>query len=210
MVMDIKELKRQHFVRKEEIKRRLEEFKRVQKKPDKEIFAELAFCVLTPQSKAFNCWNAVLELQKTGLLYNGKHSEIGKVLQKKVRFHNNKAKYIVENRKLFVNGLKEKIFSEKDNRALRKHLVENVRGYGYKEASHFLRNIGFRDLAILDRHILKHLVNLRVIEEVPKSLTEKRYMEIEQKFLEFSEKIGIPIDELDLLFWSSETGEVFK
>ena len=57
---------------------------------------------------------------------------------------------------------------------------------------------------------MKHLVNLRVIEEVPKSLTEKRYMEIEQKFLEFSEKIGIPIDELDLFFWSSEAGEVFK
>ena len=82
---------------------------------------------------------------------------------------------------------------------------------GYKEASHFLRNIGFGDdIAILDRHILKHLVGNKVIPEVPKSLTGKKYLEIEQKMKEFANSTGIPFGHLDLVWWSEETGEIFK
>ena len=86
-----------------------------------------------------------------------------------------------------------------------------MKGLGYKEASHFLRNIGVGlDLAILDRHIIKNLKRYGVIEEVPKSLTPKKYLEIEEKMKEFARRIDIPMPELDLLFWSMETGEVFK
>lgn len=84
-------------------------------------------------------------------------------------------------------------------------------GFGMKEASHFMRNIGlFEDIAILDRHILKNLIEYDVISEIPKTLTVKIYLEIEQKMKEFAEKIKIPFTELDLLFWSEETGHVFK
>ncbi len=82
---------------------------------------------------------------------------------------------------------------------------------GYKESSHFLRNIGFGDdIAILDRHILKNLVKYGVIKEIPKSLTDKKYLEIEQKMKKFSEEAEIPFSHLDLLWWSEETGEIFK
>ena len=77
-------------------------------------------------------------------------------------------------------------------------------------ASHFLRNIGYRDLAILDRHILKNLVRFRVMRGLPKTLTPKRYLFIENRFQRFARQIGIPMDELDLLFWSIETGEILK
>lgn len=84
-------------------------------------------------------------------------------------------------------------------------------GLGYKEAGHFLRNVGLgEDLAILDRHILKNLVLLGVIDEVPASLTKRRYLEIERRMIEFSKKTGIPMGHLDLLLWSKETGEIFK
>lgn len=208
--MDIQNLKRLHLEKREEIKNKLEAFKQFQQAGNKEIFPELCFCILTPQSKAFNCWNAVLELQKKNLLYDGKHAQIKKILQKKVRFHNNKAKYIVKNRKLLENGLKDKIIKGKNNQEIREWLTENIQGFGYKEASHFLRNIGFRDLAILDRHILKNLVDSDVIDKIPKNLNKKNYLEIEKKFQEYSQKIGIPMDELDLLFWSLQTGKVFK
>ncbi len=92
----------------------------------------------------------------------------------------------------------------------REWLIKNVKGLGRKEASHFLRNIGHQDLAILDRHILKNLVRVGAIGRLPKTLTTKRYSAIEQKFLQFSHTIGIPMDELDLLFWSLETGEILK
>ncbi|MBI4175854.1 MAG: DNA lyase, partial [Candidatus Aenigmarchaeota archaeon] len=78
------------------------------------------------------------------------------------------------------------------------------------EASHFLRNVGFTDLAILDRHIMRNLVRYNAIKEVPKSLTRKKYYYIENRMKSFCARVGIPMDELDLLFWSEETGEVFK
>lgn len=198
--------------RKVDIKKRLQDFRHIQAKSDKDIFAELAFCTLTPQSKALNCWSAVLDLKETGLLYSGNQADIANVLQKKVRFHNNKAKYIVENReKFFSSNLKNKILSEKNQLELREFLVENIKGYGYKEASHFLRNIGLGEgLAILDRHIMKNLAKYGAIKSVPKSLTKKKYFEIECCFQKFAEKISIPMAELDLLFWSQETGEIFK
>jgi N-glycosylase/DNA lyase len=93
---------------------------------------------------------------------------------------------------------------------LREWLVKNVKGIGYKEASHFLRNIGYKNMAILDRHILKNLVRVGVLNSLPKSLSRTNYLDIEKKFLNFSKKINIAMDELDLLFWSMETGEVLK
>ena len=89
-------------------------------------------------------------------------------------------------------------------------MLKNIKGYGRKEVAHSLRNLGYENLAILDRHILKNLVEHKVIKELPKSLTNKRYNEIEERFKKFSKKVGIPIDELDLLFWAKETGKVFK
>ncbi|MBU0628517.1 MAG: DNA lyase, partial [Nanoarchaeota archaeon] len=98
----------------------------------------------------------------------------------------------------------------KNAKIIREFIVTNVKGIGYKEASHFLRNIGHRNLAILDRHILKNLQKLKVINKIPKTLNKKNYLLIEDRFYKFSKKIKIPMDELDLLFWSIETGKVFK
>ena len=98
-----------------------------------------------------------------------------------------------------------------DAAAAREWLVENVKGLGYKEASHFLRNIGLgENLAILDRHILKNLALLGVIKEVPTSLTKRIYLEIERKMIAFSKEANIPMGHLDLLLWYKEAGEVFK
>ena len=74
-----------------------------------------------------------------------------------------------------------------------------------------MRNIGFfEEIAILDRHILKNLKKYRAIKSVPKNLSSKKYFEIENQMKKFSEKIKIPMHELDLLFWSEETGEIFR
>ena len=92
-----------------------------------------------------------------------------------------------------------------------KNVVANIKGLGYKEASHFLRNIGLGgDLAILDRHILKNLALLGVIDEVPASPSKKMYLEIEKKMIDFSREAKIPMSHLDLLLWYKEAGEVFK
>jgi N-glycosylase/DNA lyase len=95
--------------------------------------------------------------------------------------------------------------------ATRDWLVRNIKGIGYKEASHFLRNIGFGGrLAILDVHILRNLVKFGVLREIPKSLSRGKYIELERKAGRFADKAGIPMDHLDLLFWSEQTGMIFK
>lgn len=205
----MEEIKRIYFSIQEKIRSRLNEFDRLREKGnDGEIFAELIFCILTPQSKAQSCWKTVETLLNKNLLLKGNEDQISKML-KRVRFRNRKAEYIVEARKHYP--IRSKIKKFDDIYSAREWLVQNVRGMGYKEASHFLRNIGFgEELAILDRHILKNLKSLGVIEEIPRSLTKKKYFEIEKKMKKFSEKVEIPMSHLDLVLWYKETGEVFK
>jgi N-glycosylase/DNA lyase len=200
--------------RKDAIQKRLSEFRQVMKWSDDEVFGELAFCLLTPQSSAKVCWDAVSKLKQESLLLRGRAADFEPHLSK-VRFGESKARYIVEAREMFTKNsslqLKARIESFYNPFELREWLVENVKGLGYKEASHFLRNIGLGEgFAILDRHILRNLASLQVIPEIPVSLTKKRYLEIEEKLRRFAAEISIPMADLDLLFWSKETGWIFK
>ena len=93
----------------------------------------------------------------------------------------------------------------------RNWIVKNIKGMAFKEAGHFLRNVGFGEhISILDRHILRNLVRLGVIDDIPKTLTPKLYLEIENKMKNYCDFIGIPMDQLDLLLWYIEAGEIFK
>lgn len=200
--------------RKDAIQKRLSEFREVMKWSDEDVFGELAFCLLTPQSSAKVCWDAVTKLKQQTLLIKGEPAQLEPVL-KQVRFGESKARYIVEARDMFTKDgrvlIKPRLLSFYNPFELREWLVENVKGLGYKEASHFLRNIGLgENFAILDRHILRNLANLRVIPEIPVSLTKKRYLEIEERLRRFAMEIGIPMADLDLLLWSKETGWIFK
>ncbi len=198
-----------------QIRERLLEFEEVWKEPDERIFEELAFCFCTPQSSARSCFAAVDFLARSGILLKGDQKSISKYLRSKVRFPENKSRYIVEARRLFTDPvgklrLKERLHHS-DPLVLREWLVEKIKGLGYKEAGHFLRNIGMGDnLAILDRHILRNMVRYGIIKDIPRCLTRKRYLEIEESLRQFSRRVGIPMAELDLLFWAQETGEIFK
>ncbi|MFH0731654.1 MAG: N-glycosylase/DNA lyase [Candidatus Omnitrophota bacterium] len=209
-----KALVRDYNKKKREINNRLKEFSRLGKAGDKDIFSELCFCLLTPQSKAVYCDEAVKTLKNTKVLFWGCNRRIRKYLQR-VRFPNNKAKYLAGARKFFQNSAKQidikTKLNPKDPQATRGWLVKNVKGLGYKEASHFLRNIGMgENLAILDVHILRNLKKYGVIDTIPPSITKKAYLEIEKKMQRFAKKVNIPLGCLDLLFWSSQTGFIFK
>lgn len=199
----MKKLMFSYYNKKEDIQKRLNSFKSLN---EKEQFKEMLFCLLTPQSNAKKCWAAVEEIFA---LQKWNEKEISQILRTKTRFHNNKTKYILEAEKTWSFIKNE--FNMKNKKELRNFIAGHVRGYGLKEASHFLRNIGKsnNEIAILDRHILRNLKERGVIE-TEKIKNKKDYLEIERKFLDFSTKMNIPIDELDLLFWSKENGEIFK
>ncbi len=204
----------QYKKKKRYIKARLRDFDKFHKADNRTLFAELAFCLLTPQSKAVSCDKAVSILKDSDLLFNGSEGSISSRLKGLVRFHNKKSAYLVNARKALKNGkglvIKDRL-ENNTNQDSREWLVEKIKGLGYKEASHFLRNIGLgQDIAILDVHILKNLKRLKVIKETPVSMTRNQYLKIEDKMRGFSRRVKIPMEELDLLFWSNQTGFIFK
>jgi len=209
------QLKRLYRLKKKDILVRLEEFQSVWAEcNDEGIFTELAFCILTPQSKARTCWDAIIKLKNNDLLFQGTVEQTKPYLNC-ARFKNKKARYLVETRKLFMeNGkisIKPRLSAFDSIYACRDWFVQNIRGIGYKEASHFLRNIGLgEDIAILDRHILRNLSMIGLIEDIPNSMSRKKYLQIEREMAEFAKQIHIPLSHLDLLFWYKETGEIFK
>jgi len=190
------------------IQKRLADFRAV---TQDDYFYELVYCFMTPQSSAVNSAKAQAML----MAHNFQNAEIDpeRLLHQKeyyVRFHKTKAKLLVVMKQQYA-AILQKISNGESAFEKRKWLAENVKGIGYKEATHFLRNVGLNDgLAILDRHILKNLKKHGAIRSLPKTLTKKKYLAIENRFQKFAEDIGIPIDELDLLFWSNETGEILK
>ena len=200
-------LRREFTARKESIRKRLDEFARV--RPE-EHFYELMYCLLTPQSTAVHAGLAVEKLRAVRTMQTA--ADVAAVLREKdsyIRFHNTKAKHLKKLETQFPD-IAAALSNGRSTRELRDWLVENVNGLGWKEASHFLRNIGHRDLAILYRHILRNLKRHGVIRTIPKTMTRRRYLDIEEKLLGFSRAIAITTDELDLLFWSRETGEILK
>lgn len=191
------------------INRRLAEF-RANLNDDGRIFSELCFCIFTANANAIKCDEAVKKLQRDGCHNDGCVRRIRSRIKGCVRFHNKKAEYLVLARRRLPEVLKA--VKGDDIIAAREWLVENIKGYGYKEASHFLRNIGLgHDIAILDRHILKNLKKYGVISKIPDSVgSRKVYLDIEGKMRRFARRVRIPLDALDLVFWSFQTGFIFK
>ncbi|MEI8003399.1 MAG: N-glycosylase/DNA lyase [Methanothrix sp.] len=210
--LSVDELMQIYIPVKPQIEARLMDFLRIwETASDEELFRELVFCLLTPQSKAKTCWKAVQRLERKCIMADAVPAQISESLVG-VRFHQRKGEYICLARNMFSSrSLRATLAEFADAAAAREWLVKNVKGLGYKEASHFLRNIGLgEDLAILDRHILKNLALLGVIKEVPSSPTKRVYLEIEREMTAFSQEAKIPMGHLDLLLWYKEAGEVFK
>ncbi|GAB1430713.1 N-glycosylase/DNA lyase [Ignavibacteria bacterium] len=191
----------------EAINTRLDEFARI---PEDEYFYELCYCLLTPQSKARAADVVVKILQKRRFAENSfDPTEILASPNNYIRFHNTKARRLSA-AKDQINAIRNLLSEGATPKRERDWLTANVKGLGMKEASHFLRNIGRRGLAIIDRHIIKHLNYCGIEVEAEKMGSRRYYEEVERRWLEFCDSAGITIDEMDLLFWSAETGEILK
>ncbi|MGL5052753.1 MAG: N-glycosylase/DNA lyase [Cetobacterium sp.] len=210
------EVERTYESIKGKIESRVQEFRKVWNNGDnKDIYCELAFCILTPQSKARSAWKAISDLRDSGILFIGTEEEILPYLNI-VRFNKTKAKNLYILKTQMTNEKNEFItkdfFSKFESVVeMREWIVKNIRGMSYKEASHFLRNIGFgENLAILDRHILKNLVRLEVIKDIPKTVTPKIYKEIEEKMKKYCKDVNISMAHMDLILWYLEAKDIFK
>ena len=205
MIEEINQLRNTEI--KQVIENRLNEFQEVHNSNNKRWFSELCFCLLTANSKAQTAINIQNELGENGFINKSQEEIKDCIIKNKHRFYNNKSKYIVEARK-FTN-IKD-IIKPLEEKEAREWLVQNIKGLGYKEASHFLRNIGYNNVAILDRHIINMMLEHNLLDEKPKSLNKKKYLEIEEKFKILAKKVNMNLAKLDFYVWYLKTNKVLK
>ncbi len=224
-------IKKVYDMKKEKIRSRLRDFKKFYTQPvswfyennemklrpvsrntNERLFEEIVFCLLTANTSAEMGLKGVDAIRD--ILFTAPLPELQERLKESgYRYPNKRAEYIIEAReKLKENyelDIKGIIESHNDIKELREWFAEKIKGLGYKESSHFLRNIGIFGLAILDKHILRTLEEYDVIN-LPRYMNKNKYLEIEEKYKEFSDNININMDELDLLLWSMKNGRILK
>jgi N-glycosylase/DNA lyase len=191
------------------VEARIREFQAVQGEGDERWFEELVFCLLTANYSARGALSCLAALSMGNVISEGSLDQLKMCLKHRHRFPSKRAEFIYEARE-HVGDLKKIITSQPSSRAARDWLVENITGLGMKEASHFLRNVGYLDLAIIDKHILTHMLEQNIIEERPKTLTRKKYLEYEAILMQVAGRLDMPLGMMDLYLWAKKSGEVIK
>lgn len=206
-----------HRARKKEIEARLDQFRELWRKgSDEQLWEELVFCIFTAGASARMGFRSVEAIRP--FLVDGKREQMARALKNAGahRFPNERPGYIVITRDYLREhcgmALRQKLTSFADPIERRDWLAQEkqIKGVGYKESSHFLRNIGLPGHAILDKHVMSCLTDLQVVEATKPPASRARYLETEEKLKSFARDIGIDFDELDLVLWSMKTGEVLK
>lgn len=204
-----------HRERSEEIAERLREFRDVWKNGSElRLWEEMVYCFFTGGCSAKMGLRSV-EAVRPHLL-EGSHESLTEALLGVHRYPNARAGYVVHSREFlreqFGMNIRKALQRFEDPLERRDWLVreKGIKGLGYKEASHYLRNIGFSGYAILDKHVLRCMAELGLIETPKPPITRKRYLSVEKILKEFAESLKIDFDEMDLVLWSLRTGEILK
>lgn len=213
----VEDIRAAHKARRKEIRARLRQFQEVWRNgSDAQLWEELVFCIFTAGASARMGFRAVEAIRP--LLMDGEREDMTLALRNAGahRFPVARPGYIVVTRNYLREhcdlALREKLQSFADPIERRDWLAreKQIKGLGYKESSHFLRNIGLMGHAILDKHVMSCLTDLKVVETPKPPSTRARYLETEQRLRLFAREIRIDFDELDLVLWSMKTGEVLK
>jgi N-glycosylase/DNA lyase len=211
----VESIRAAHRRRAPEIRARLAEFDALGREADDaRLWEEMVFCIFTAGASARMGLSSVEAVRP--LLARGTHDELAVALRHRHRYPNSRSGYIVATRE-YLRGdcrlrLRERLEGFTDPVERRDWLARErgIKGLGYKEGSHFLRNVGYRGYAILDKHILRSLAELGVVESPAPPSTRTKYLATEERLRRFARDIRIDFDELDLVLWSMKTGEVLK
>jgi len=124
--------------------------------------------------------------------------------ERRFRFPRVRAKQLEETRLALLRitgGLPALIDDSVEDLEARRRLVREVSGFGPKQASMFLRNVGRSyDLAILDSHVMRFGCAIGVFnEQVPSSLSQ--YERLEKSFRHYANAIGYSVGCVDSAVW---------
>ena len=103
-------------------------------------------------------------------------------------------------KEIWLHSVLEDSSSEQKARLV---LISNISGFGLKEASHFLRNIGYSNrLAIIDTHVISFLEEINALKTSQlKTLTPKMYMELEDTLQQICKEWGLLLSVFDMAVW---------
>ena len=211
----IENIKRAYALRRAEIGQRMSEFDSIADAgTDTHFWEEMVFCFFTGGCSARMGINS-LEAVKP-LLRSGDQAQLSAALSGVHRYPNARARYIVASREFLLEHcgleLRKKLYGFRCSQERRDWLAreKGIKELGYKEASHYLRNVGFKGYAILDKHVLNCLAELKLIDEAKPPNTRSKYLTIEEKVKKLTDLTDIDFDELDLVLWSMKTGVILK
>lgn len=210
-------IKRIHLNKENEIRGRIEEFRHIGTLGSNEdIFFELVYCMLAAGTSAELAFKVHNILRKDDFIISANQKQIIQKLKTCYRFYNLRGEYIYQTREYFRKNFNfdfKKII--KDNYSLegrRDFFAEdkNIIGIGMKVASHFLRNIGFMEYAILDKHVIQIMKEFNLISDKFKISNKMKYIECELVLRELGEYVNLTMGELDFVLWYYKTGKIIK
>ena len=173
-------------------------------KSDEDIFYDVCFAICAPQTTYEANKPCIDKLRKEDFYMKGIPGWILHEILTPVRFFAVKTDRVLIAKHIFPDILRV-LRSDRSNHHKRMNLKTMVKGFGMKTTSHFLRNQGATDLAIIDTHILKFLN-----EDPNKSVSEKRYLILEAAFAEIADGMGVSTAMLDAYLWKVASGTDWK
>jgi N-glycosylase/DNA lyase len=211
----VEKIRAAHGERACEIRSRLAEFSLLWRNAsDEELLEELVFCIFTAGASARMGLRSVAAVRP--LLKRGDHATLAGALSGVHRYPRARSGYIVVTREFLKKDCKMRLrdrlesFGDPNDRRDWLARERGIKGLGYKEASHFLRNVGFQGHAILDKHICRSLAELGVVSTPNPPSSRARYLVAEETMRHFARDVEINFDELDLVLWSMKSGSILK
>ena len=187
---------------------RAEEFRLNNRAGEDVWFRELILCILTSNSSFISAYKA-LNYIFSDLLYLDQEQISKRLREAGYRFYNLKSKYIYKAKQWYGDlTTKIKKIADDSQEDAREYIVENIYGLGLKEASHFLRNVGYFDLAIIDRHILRFLNQIGTSNLKLKN--KKDYYLGESVLKSIATSLNIQVGLLDLFIFFKQANIIVK
>jgi N-glycosylase/DNA lyase len=193
---------------------------------ENQLWYELVACILGSRTKYELAKAFTQHLKVSGLL------NIDNMKKDYVSFEINVRKYLSENVTFYFGGVKitqkyrypisranyirrtaeniyrdssmtNLLFLNQDPISARNQLILNVVGVGPKQASLFLRNIGYADnLAVLDTHVLKYMSLIKLIPyQISSIVSIIKYEKLEKILQYYAKCLNTKLANLDVAIW---------
>jgi len=179
-----------------------------------DVWSSLLFCILSSQVRATTATHAVqvilgeVPFFEESLSSVDVYNRLNSILRRgdvRHRFPETRSQQIANSWFAFAQvkdefyGYLDSFSAEKDARVA---VAERFPGLGFKQASMFLRDVGYSArLCVIDTHILWYCERMSL--PLQGALTTKRYLEVEEHLLALADTFGVAPNVFDSAVWAA-------